>query len=178
MKNRRMGITLRTALLSWLVTIATLLFFVTVIIPEQKQTFIENLKSKAYGVTVSLRDVVAGAIVNEDFSSVVDHCVQMLSGDKSLDYLIITRNDGFSLIHDHQGWRSETDSPEDWRPDKRVPTSGIDIIPLFNRRVFHYSQPFDYSGIQWGWIHVGLSLDSYDQSVAAVYGRTGVLAVV
>ena len=36
----RLGIKLRTALLSWLVTIVTLLIFVIVIIPEQKQTFL------------------------------------------------------------------------------------------------------------------------------------------
>jgi hypothetical protein len=33
-----------------------------VIIPEQKRTFLENLESKALGVTVSLRDVAAGAV--------------------------------------------------------------------------------------------------------------------
>jgi signal transduction histidine kinase len=177
MKYKRLGITLRTALLSWLVTLATLSLFVTVIIPEQKQTFIENLRSKAYGVTVSLRDVVAGSIVNEDFSSVVDHCTQMLTGDKSIAYLVITRNDGFSLIHDHQGWRVETEMSTAWRPEKREAVSGIGTTPFLNRRVFYYSQPFDYSGIQWGWIHVGLTLDSYDRSVTAVYGRTGMLAV-
>lgn len=173
-----MGITLRTALLSWLVTIATVLFFVTIIIPEQKETFLDNLNSKAHGVAVSLRDVLAGAIVNEDFSSVVDHCVQLLAGDRTLDYLVITRNDGFSLIHDQQGWRTEEGLAAEWRPENRVPAGGIAVVPLFNRRVFGYSYPFDYSGIQWGWIHVGLSLEGYDSSVARVYGRTGVLAAV
>jgi two-component system, NtrC family, sensor kinase len=174
--NRRMGITLRTALLSWLVTIVTLGIFVLVIIPEQKRTFLENLESKAHGVAISLRDVAAGAVVNEDYSSVVEHCVQMLNGDKSIDHLVITRNDGFSLIHDRQKWCSETNSPPAWRPAKREITSGIGVAPVFQRRVFAYSLPFDYSGIQWGWINVGLSLESYDRSVAAVYRRTMVLA--
>ncbi len=177
MKHKGMGVTLKTALLSWLVTIATVLFFVTVIIPEQQQTFIENLNSKAHGVAVSLWDVVAGAVVNEDFGSVVDHCIRMLAGDPTIDYLVITRNDGFSLLHDHQGWRVETDLPGEWRPERRVATSGIAVVSLFNRRAFHYSTPFDYSGLQWGWIHVGLSLESYDRSVAIVYSRTGLLAV-
>jgi two-component system NtrC family sensor kinase len=56
-------------------------------------------------VAVSLHEVAAGAAVNEDFSSVVDHCKEMLKGDQSLDYLVITKNDGFSLIHDRTGWR-------------------------------------------------------------------------
>ncbi|QOY91935.1 HAMP domain-containing protein [Paludibaculum fermentans] len=51
------------------------------------------------------------------------------------------------------------------------------MVPLFGRRVFQYAFPFDYSGIQWGWIHVGLSLDSYDQSVRRTYTRTAGLAV-
>jgi signal transduction histidine kinase len=182
MKRRNMGITLRTALLSWLVTIMTLLIFVTVIIPQQKRTFLENLESKAHGVAVSLRDVAAGAAVNEDFSSVADHCMQMLSGDQALDHLVIAKNDGFALIIERDGkravWRSEVAAGTDWRPDQRQVQSGIGVVPMLKRRVFHFAQPFDYSGIQWGWIHVGLSLDSYDRNVAMVYRRTLVLAVV
>ena len=58
-----MGITLRTALLSWLVTIATVLIFVIAIIPMQKRTFLENLESKARGLAASLHNVAAGAAV-------------------------------------------------------------------------------------------------------------------
>jgi len=173
-----LGIALRTALLSWLVAMATLLIFVVVIIPLQKRTFLENLESKAQGVVASLRDVTAGAAINEDYSSVVDHCREMIEGDRSLAFLVVTKNDGFSLIYDHAGWRSATDATKAWRPDKREPTSGIGSMPPLSQRVFHYSQPFDYSGIQWGWIHVGLSLDSYDENVNQVYWRTGLLAVV
>src|SRR4051812_39987851 len=95
--HKRIGLTLRTALLSWLVTIVTVLIFVIVIIPEQKRTYLENLESKAHGVAISLREVAAGAAVNEDYSSVVDHCKEMLKGDEALDYLVMTKNDGFSL---------------------------------------------------------------------------------
>jgi signal transduction histidine kinase/DNA-binding NarL/FixJ family response regulator/HPt (histidine-containing phosphotransfer) domain-containing protein len=176
--KNRVGITLKTALLSWLVTIVTLFTFVTVIIPEQKRTFIENLNSKGHGTSVSLRDVAAGAVINADFSTVVDHCMQMLRGDESIVFLVVTRNDGFSLIHERTGWRQENELPESWRPEKRLAVGSIVVIPLFQRRVFLYSQPFDYTGIEWGWIHVGLSLDSYDRSVATVYRRTGLLAIV
>jgi signal transduction histidine kinase/CheY-like chemotaxis protein len=174
---KSMGITLRTALLSWLVTTATVLIFVIMIIPMQKEIYLVNLESKARSLAVSLHNVAAGAVLNEDYSTVVDHCKEMLDGDKALDYLIITKNDGFSLINDRTGWHSETDVSKVWRPDVRQPASGIGVVPLLNRRVFYYSQPFDYSGIQWGWIHVGLSLDNYDRSVAKIYERTGILAV-
>lgn len=176
-KSRWLGITLRTALLAWVVAIVTLLLFVVVLLPRQKTTFLESLRSKAYGVTVSLREVAAGAVVNEDFSSVVDHCTEMLRGDPSLDYIVITRNDGFSLVLDRSSWSSKNLDGR-WRPAKRTPAGDIEASVLFKRRVYAYSQPFDYSGIEWGWIHVGLSLEAYDRNIVAMYQQTSLLALV
>ncbi len=176
-RTRRIGITRRIALLAWSITLVTVSIFVTVIIPEQKRIFVENLDSKANGVAVSIRDVATGAVVAEDYGTLVEHCLQILKGDQSIDYLVITKNNGESWIHERSGWRY-TQLPELWRPKARVSSSAIGVVPEFNRRVFHYSQPFDYSGIQWGWIHVGLSLETYDRSVATVYRRTGLLALV
>ncbi|ACB77407.1 ATP-binding protein [Opitutus terrae] len=178
MKNWRIGITLRTALLSWLVSLATLMIFVAVILPLQKRIFLENLESKARGVAASLRDITAGAAINEDYSSVIEHCREMLQADDSLAYLVITKSDGFSLVQNRSGWRTSTASTSEWRPERRVPLSEIRPSSLGPERVFHFSQPFDYSGIEWGWLHVGLSLKDYNRSVATLYQRTGLLAII
>ncbi|MFN0172249.1 MAG: ATP-binding protein [Bryobacteraceae bacterium] len=170
------GITLRITLLGWLVTLITLAVFVMVIVPEQKREFELNLESKARGVAASIKGVAAGAAMSEDYSVVVDQAMQVLSGDQAIDFLIITKNDGFSVVTDRSKWKTETLGVA-WRPATRAPSRSIGTEPLFGRRVFHYATPFDYSGIQWGWIHVGLSLDSYDQSVRRTYRRTGALAL-
>jgi signal transduction histidine kinase len=170
------GITLRITLLGWLVTLVTLAVFVLVLIPEQKREFELSLESKAQGVAVSIRGVAAGAAVSEDYSSVVDQAMQVLSGDKAIDYVVVTKNDGFSIVIDRSTWKTQK-LGDAWRPQTRVPASFIGISPLFGRRVFQYAFPFDYSGIQWGWIHVGLSLDAYDESVRRTYRSTGALAI-
>ena len=172
----RIGILARTALLSWLVTAITLAVFIGAVAPTQKHTLIENLESKALGVSVSLQEVVASAAISEDFSAIVDHCTEVLEGDASIEYLIVTRNDGFSLIHRRNGWRSEN-AAEEWRPTLRKIFYQIETVPLVGKRVFRYSRPFDYSGIEWGWIHVGLSLDAYDRNVRALYRRIGLIAI-
>jgi PAS domain S-box-containing protein len=170
------GITLRITLLGWLVTLVTLAVFVMVIIPEQKREFALGLESKAQGVAVSIRGVAAGAAVSEDYSVVVDQAMQVLSGDPAIDYVVIAKNDGFSIVIDRSTWKTEK-LGEQWRPATRAPASSIGVSPLFGRRVFQYAFPFDYSGIQWGWIHVGLSLDAYDSSVRRTYKSTGALAI-
>jgi two-component system NtrC family sensor kinase len=90
--------------------------------------------------------------------------MQVLKGDKAVDFLVITKNDGLSVVVDRKGWRMEPKTDPYWYPALRRPSSELGVVPMFNRRVFHYAVPFDYSSIQWGWIHVGLSLDSYDES--------------
>ena len=176
--KKSMGIIARTALMSWLITLMALGLFLLVIIPMQKQTFIEHLNSKALGIAVSLKDVTAGAAINEDYSTVVDHCSAMLKGDKGLEFIVITKNDGYSLVLDQTGWRIEAALPNDWRPEKIIENSSIQFIPLFGWNSFIYRKPLEYSGIHWGWIHVGLSLENYDQSVESLYMRTGFVTII
>ncbi len=170
------GISRRIALLGWIVTLVTLGVFVTVLVPEQKREFELSLESKARGVAVSIRGVAAGAAVSEDYSAVVDQAMQVLAGDQAIDYVVMTKNDGFSIVIDRSAWKIET-LGETWHPESRKPASSIGASPLFGRRVFQYAFPFDYSGIQWGWIHIGLSLDAYDESVRRTYKRTGALTI-
>lgn len=167
----------RAALLSWLITMITMAVFVMITIPQQKKNFINSLNSKANGVAVSMYDVSAGAAVNEDFASVVSAAQTMLAGDPDLDFLIIVKNTGYSLIIEQTGWKVDPEAGAYWRPHQRKLISGIRTVPLFNRRVFHYAKPFDYSGIQWGWIHVGLSLEGYDKSVKDLYKNTAMLSI-
>jgi len=178
MMARVIGITTRTTLLAWTVTLGTLGIFVVIIVPEQKRDLRVGLESKARGVAVALQGEVAGAAVSEDYSSVVDHAMQVLAGDKTVDFLVITKNDGYAVIVERDSWRVVPNLDAYWHPDERRSSSDIEQVPLFNQRLFHFAVPFDYSGLQWGWIHVGLSLDSYDRSVKLVYRRTGILAVV
>ena len=178
LSKRRMGITLRTALLSWMVSIVTLTIFVIVIIPQQKQNFLENLESKAQSVIVLLGAEVASAAVNGDYSSIVPKCEEIVQGDESLHFLVIAKNDGFALLHQRSGWTMETNTAAQWRPRKLEQISEIREMAMANGRVFYYAQPFGYTGIQWGWIHMGLSLEGYNRSVATVYWRTGILAIV
>ena len=172
------GVARRIMLLTWTITLITLGIFVAVMLPEQKRDLREQLESKASGVAVALQGEVAEATISEDYSSVVEHAMEVLKGDKGVDFLVITKNDGLSIVVERDGWRMVPRIDRYWHPDVRQPSSKLGVVPLFNRRVFHYAVPFDYSSIQWGWIHVGLSLDSYDESARQVNLRTGILVVV
>jgi signal transduction histidine kinase len=168
---------MRIAVLSWLIALFTLFIFAAVTVPHQKSFFLSNLESRANSVAVSLHDATAGAALNEDYASVVLAAQGLIAGGAKIDFLIIMKNEGFALIVEENGWRMESEIDSFWRPSIRSPFSGIAKVPLFDRRVYYFGQPFDYSGIQWGWIHVGLSLSDYDQNVELLYRNTFMLAL-
>ncbi|MDA1316206.1 MAG: ATP-binding protein [Acidobacteria bacterium] len=172
----RKGITLRITLMGWLVTLFTLCVFVLGVIPEQLSDLELSLQSKARGIAASMKAVEAGAAISEDYSVVVKQAMQILTGDPTIDFLIVTKNDGFSVIVEQSNWKTEN-LDDTWRPTDRTPVSSLGDTPRSGGRVFHYADPFDYSGIQWGWVHVGLSLQSYDESVQRIHERTGVLTL-
>jgi signal transduction histidine kinase/HAMP domain-containing protein len=167
----------RVAMLSWLLSSITLAVFLVVSLPQQSREFQTNLQSKARGVAASIRATVAGAAVSEDYSSVVDHTIQVLEGDAAIEYLVITKNDGYSILTQRDQWTIET-LDQSWRPQKRMETAGIREVTIAGRRVFHFSAPFDYSGLEWGWIHIGLSLETYDASVQRNLSTTLIIALV
>ncbi len=163
------SIGLRIALLSWLVTIVTLTIFILVIVPQQKMAFLRNLESKSRSVESSLHDTIAGAAVNNDFASLVSISRTLLKGDPDLEFLVIVKNDGFAVISQREQWKMEKRINTFWLPTQRKTFSAINTVPIVDHKVFHHAHPFDYSGIQWGWFHVGLSLSNYNESVKTLY---------
>lgn len=172
----RASITLKVSLLAWLVTVFTLAVFITAIIPEQKRELEESLRAKAASLAVSSQSLIATAAVSDDYSQVVDHALQVIEGDPAIVFLVVTRNDGYSLRFDRARWRAETMDAY-WHPAERTASSVIGRVPVFGLRAFRYSRPMDYSGIPWGWIHVGLTLEGYDRGVARLSRRMGQLGV-
>ncbi len=145
--------------------------------PYTKNSLIKNMESNANIITTSLGQVTVLSVILEDYSSVVDHCINVLNKNSSILYIVITRNDGFSLIHKGGKWRHEYLGGI-WRPASRQKTSFIlDKSELVDKGVFHYSYPIDYSGIPWGWIHIGLSLDQLSKDVRDSYIRIILLAI-
>lgn len=171
-KTRIKGILIRTALLSWILIVATLLIFILGTLPFQRKIIEERMKSEANDIAASIGQVTATAIVNNDYGFTVDYCMKIIKQSKSILFIIITRKDGFSLVHTADSWRQETIKNNLNLPDNREPVAKFIYSNLVDQEVFHYSYPFSYSGIDWGRINVGLSLQKYNQNIKDLYYRT------
>ncbi len=174
--TRRMSIRSRTVVLSWLVTVVTIVIFVFLIIPQQRAALLDSLYSQAQLVATSIAEVAAGSVLIDDYSAVVDHCTKIVGSGNPVLYIVLIRSDGFSLVHKSDGWTT-THLAGKWLPSTRKAVGQIAASEIVGHAVYHYSAPLDYSGIEWGWIHIGLSLDKFNQGAGAFYRRTALLAL-
>ena len=168
----------RTLAMSWFMIIFTVGVFTVATIPSQRRRLIEEMHQRAQVVQSSTAQVLEDAIVLDDYSVVVEHCINIVSQNPSLRYVVITPKDGPSLIHLQAGWRQE-DYGGMWKPEKTQQTLQGRIMnnPLGEGELFHVSYPFEYVGLEWGWIHLGLSTDKFHADSRLLYKRSGLSAL-
>ncbi|NVN89660.1 MAG: response regulator [Desulfuromonadales bacterium] len=167
----------RLTLLSSALIVITLGLFVLSTMPYQRKAILEAMESEARSTVTSIDQVTASAIITEDFGTVVEHCLRVVRESPSISYVVVTRNDGFSLIITKDGWVQGTLHGV-WTPSgERVASSRFLKSEYAPNEAYHYSHPFQYSGIDWGWIHIGLSLNKFNSDIRALYLRTGMLAL-
>ena len=172
------SIIVRAALLAWLIIICTLLIFIFGILPTQKKIMEERMISEGNDIASSIGQVTATAIINNDYAFTVEHCLKIIKESNSILYIIISRKDGFALVHTNDEWKLDTLRNDIDLPKTKKPVGQFLYSKLVNQNVFHYSYPFNYSGIEWGRINVGLSLTKYNQGISELTYRTTILAII
>jgi signal transduction histidine kinase len=171
----------RAVALSWAVAILGIVAFALSVEPQQQRALLEAVNSKAEIVARSVRDVASSALIVEDYPAVVEHCMNIVGDGAEVPYIVVTRNDGYALTHTPRGWTTTTLGGV-WLPSGLRQARGrIEVTELAPAAAYLYSAPLNYSGIEWGWIHVGMSLTRYNAEQRALHLRSvqiGVLAAV
>ena len=172
------SIFLKSAMFSWSLIILTVIIFIVVFIPLQKSSEIKKMSSEAQDIATSIAQVTATAIISEDYSFAVEHCMSVLKGSNSILSIVITKNDGFSLVHNKNNWTLENLDSSWYKLNEEQLLGSIKRSKFNDSEVFQYSYPLKYSGINWGWIHIENSLDEYNEYYSAVYFRLVALSII
>jgi signal transduction histidine kinase len=168
-----MSLRLRSTLLSWMVTIVIIGIYTLTVLPQQRRALIDSLNNKAELVATSLREVATSSIIVGDFSAVVDQAVQIAGDGSSVRYVVLVRKDGFAIQATPRHWETTTLTGEAWVPtDRALPFGGIGRSSVVDDEVYSYSMPLTYSGVDWGWIHLGLSLARFNEDLRTLYWNT------
>jgi hypothetical protein len=138
---------------------------------EHTRILLDNMQTKAEVITGLVSNVAAGSLIIEDYTSVLNDCSDIVAKDRSVLYIVMRRHDGFSLVHTANSWDIRQ-LQDDSLPVGSGSSGEITRTELMDREAYLYSAPLNVSGSEWGWIHVALSLESYNAAVRAMYLQT------
>ena len=165
-------------LFSLSVVVLALGSFAFTIAKREERLLLEHLEGRAQLLAASVDRVSANAIVAEEQWTVVEQFQKMVDVSSEVRYAVVTKQaDGSSLVFTKGAWRVDELDDEFWRPSSNRDTrSFLHESAEVDEEVLHYSYPFSYEGYNWGWIHVGMSLDEYRRALREVYRITSLLA--
>jgi len=102
--------------LIWACIIFSNIVFILGTIPFQRAASLERMNNEASDITNSISQVTTTAIMTSEYGFAVEHCRGVLKKSQSLVYIVITKNDGFSLIHRKVDSKIDT-LKDDWKED-------------------------------------------------------------
>ncbi len=173
----RKSIAFKVAVLAWIIIALTITAFIVFSIPYQRATIIERMKSEASDIAASIVHANSSSLITEEYSYIVEHCVNLVKGSESILYITIVKNDGLALVFQNSGWSIDP-SKEKWISMIQNSESQFIYSDLANQEVFQFPYKFNYSGIDWGWITVGLSLERYNNTLYDLSVRTTTLGLI
>jgi len=160
----------KTFLLIVFIVLIVVLLFSFSMVNNQKNALLDVMYSKANTIAKSISLVSADAIVTDDDSFLVEHAQKVINDNTDIQYILISKRGEQSIYNDALSWTLLEKLPKNIAAlDTDIVESKIVKSSLFDEKVYHFSYPINFSGIKWGWISIGLSLQQYDVSMKNIY---------
>lgn len=171
------SISVRIILLIWGLIISTITFYIFFSIPSQKASLIERMRLEAKDVASAYIEANRSALITDDFQLIIDYSIATVKSSNSVQYIAVYKLDGTqSFIFQKKGWSSE-ELQGIWANPGYLTEGGIIKSEITNTEIYHLSKKFIYTGIEWGWIHVGLSTESYNKAINEMITKAILLAL-
>ena len=167
----RSSIFFRVFLLFGFLVLAITLFFAFMVIPMQENAFNQIMFTQAETVSRSIIQASSDAIIGKDYGFLVEHNVEVLKNNSSIYYVIVSPQAGEKVFVNQKSWRLLDDMDVEI---KMLEKDNIAYkIGSFNNfsNVYHFVYPVKFSGIEWGWLHIGFSTADYNNSIQHMYSQ-------
>jgi signal transduction histidine kinase len=135
----------------------------------QKTALQQIMYTQAETVSKSIVQATSDAIISKDYGFIVEHNVEVLKNNASIYYLIVSPKQGDKIFVNQKSWRLLG------AMDNKIAALQNDTISYvitdyeqFNN-VYHFVYPIQFSGIEWGWLHIGFSTADYDKYIHDMY---------
>jgi len=162
----------KTFLIISVIFSAASFIFMFSIMMNQKNALYNSILSQAKTIAGSIELITADAMLTEDYSFIVEHTLKVLNANENLRYILVHKKDGISIFIDNSHWEILDKVPPNIQllQTKKITEKIMENTLLHkHNNIFHLSYPVIFSGINWGWIDIGFSLDHFDKQMQQIY---------
>jgi signal transduction histidine kinase len=136
------------------------------VIPLQKQSLQEIMYTQAITVSRSIVQACSDAMISDDFGFIVEHNLQVLKNNNSIHYVLISPTRGQKILVEPTRWKIlENLDPLFTKLESQQEFFMFLENHLVVSNVYHFTYPINFSGAEWGWIHIGFSTKKYKHHI-------------
>lgn len=144
-------------------------FYALLVIPLQQDSLLKVMYSQAATVTRSIILACSDALLTDDFGFVVEHNLQVLSNNKSVQSVVIIPKRG-NLIRIAPGNWAMEDLDLKTLPETLFEQESYGIIhDASGLAHYRYTLPIRFSGMAWGAIQIDFDTSDYQANVDEMY---------
>jgi len=162
---------------TFMLIVTSLIFLVALFsylsINHQEDALIKVLYSETKTIAKSIALVSSDAMVVEDFSFIVEHNEKVLLEHTGIVYIFVTKkdSDGVNIYNYKGGWKLVDKLPKALKLMHTQKNKSAILKSRFsgNKEVYHFSYPVVFSGVEWGWISIGYSLERHKEHMRQTY---------
>lgn len=148
------------------------------VLNEQQKSILDVMRTQAQTIAKSIELVSADAMVTDDQSFLVEHNLNVLDHTPSIRFILISKNRGGTLLTKKQQWWLTESIPPELKPFETQDEAQQIIANPFDdahEEVYYYVYPLNFDGIEWGWIHIGFSLDDLTTTYNNMYRKMAII---
>ena len=166
---RSRGIFFRLFVVMMLLSLLLISAFAAMIIPRERAALVQAMTSQASNIAASISEATASSFLTADYGPVVEHNLHLIRRSSDILYIIAMRESGFCLVNTRDGWETREAPAVAWSGRELGLEVGIIDSTLVGGKAFHFGMPLEFTGYQWGFLYIGLSVDHFQTQVRDTY---------
>lgn len=156
------------AILSVILTI--LLSYGMINYNDQKNSNIKIMENQAIIVAKTMLLANTNAILNDATSYIIDNSLEFMEQNKGVKYLVFYKKYSENIVVYNNKWSLVKDIAPKYKALQKEDSQYLIMKGEFlDEEVFHFTYPINISSYNWGWIHIGFSLDGFNNNLQKIY---------
>lgn len=137
---------------------------------DQEKSYLKIMEAQVHSALKTNIFLNTEYILADDKAQLISNSLEFLKDNDIIRYIVYDKNSDFKLFISKKSFDILDDFDKTYKElYNKEEKYKILKANLYNEEVFHYVYKIKISKLEWGWMHVGVSLDEYYKQIEKIY---------